>query len=153
MATATSQLPLEDTVPVVVRAEPIDQLRDDVRLLGGLIGEVLREQGGAQLFADAEHVRTAAIHLRSGTPTEASEAALMAWAEQQSTVRLLQLVRAFSVYFHFTTWPSSTTACARCAGASRRCTNRQALPWQSCATVCRKTRSGKRFGVWRSIPS
>lgn len=88
---------------MIARAEPIDQLRGDVRLLGGLIGDVLREQGGHDLFADVEHIRTAAIHLRSGNPVQAgdlAEASLLAWVEQHSTARLLQLVRAFSVYFH-----------------------------------------------------
>src|SRR5690349_4962007 len=86
------------TVP---RAEPIDRLRDDVRLLGDLVGEVLAEQGGARLFAAVEYVRTAAIALRSQVdPDPKREAALLAWAGRQSTARLLQLVRAFSVYFH-----------------------------------------------------
>jgi phosphoenolpyruvate carboxylase len=82
---------------VAVRAEPIDRLRDDVRLLGGLVGDVLREQVGSDLFDDVEHVRLAAIELRSG---RGSEADLLRWAEGQSTRRLLQLVRAFSTYFH-----------------------------------------------------
>ena len=82
---------------VAVRAEPIDRLRDDVRLLGELVGDVLREQGGSELFEDVEHVRLAAIDLRSG---RGSDADLLQWAEQQSTRRLLQLVRAFSTYFH-----------------------------------------------------
>src|SRR2546430_10609096 len=47
------------------RAEPIERLRDGVRLLGGLVGDVLREQGGPDLFAAVEHLRTAAIALRS----------------------------------------------------------------------------------------
>src|SRR5262249_6131375 len=47
------------------RAEPIERLRDDVRLLGGLVGEGLREQGGPALCAAVEHLRTAAIALRS----------------------------------------------------------------------------------------
>jgi phosphoenolpyruvate carboxylase len=81
----------------IARAEPIDRLRDDVRLLGELVGEVLREQGGAELFDDVEHIRLAAIRLRS---TERSDQALLGWAEGQTTLRLLQLVRAFSVYFH-----------------------------------------------------
>ena len=79
------------------RAEPIDRLRDDVRLLGELVGDVLREQGGPDLFNDVERVRRAAIELRS---TGGPDRPLLAWAEQQPTVRLLQLVRAFSTYFH-----------------------------------------------------
>jgi phosphoenolpyruvate carboxylase len=82
---------------VAVRAEPIDRLRDDVRLLGELVGDVLREQGGPELFDAVERIRTSAIELRS---SHGSDAALLSWAEQQSTLRLLQLVRAFSAYFH-----------------------------------------------------
>ena len=82
---------------MAIRAEPIDRLRDDVRLLGELVGEVLREQGGAELFQDVEHIRLAAIELRS---TSGSDRELLSWAERQPTRRLLQLVRAFSTYFH-----------------------------------------------------
>jgi phosphoenolpyruvate carboxylase len=82
---------------MAVRAAPIDRLRDDVRLLGELVGGVLREQGGAPLFAAVEHVRTSAIDLRI---SERSDQPLLAWAEAQPTRRLLQLVRAFSAYFH-----------------------------------------------------
>ncbi len=82
---------------MAVRAEPIDRLRDDVRLLGELVGGVLREQGGVELFEAVEHIRTSAIDLRGGLR---SDIPLLAWAEDQSTTRLLQLVRAFSVYFH-----------------------------------------------------
>jgi len=81
----------------IARAEPIDRLRDDVRLLGELVGEVLREQGGHDLFTDVEYLRQAAIRLRS---TDGSDEALLAWVAQQSTLRLLHLVRAFSAYFH-----------------------------------------------------
>ena len=81
----------------VARAVPIDRLRDDVRLLGELVGDVLREQGGPELFEDVEHVRQAAIGLRS---SHGSDQALLSWAESQSTLRLMELVRAFSAYFH-----------------------------------------------------
>jgi len=76
---------------------PIDRLRDDVRLLGELVGDVLREQGGPDLFQDVEHVRQAAIGLRS---SHGDDHALLSWAEDHSTLRLLELVRAFSAYFH-----------------------------------------------------
>jgi phosphoenolpyruvate carboxylase len=82
---------------MTVRAEPIDRLRDDVRLLGELVGDVLREQGGSDLFEAVEYLRRAAIDLRA---PDSSDQDLLDWAEQQSTTRLLQLVRAFSAYFH-----------------------------------------------------
>ncbi|HEX8230243.1 MAG TPA: phosphoenolpyruvate carboxylase [Chloroflexia bacterium] len=83
------------------RAEPIDRLRDYVRLLGELVGDVLREQGGDGLLEAVEHLRTSAIALRSPSGEhESREQALLDWVHSQSTQRLQQLVRAFSVYFH-----------------------------------------------------
>lgn len=84
-----------------LRAEPIDRLRDDVRFLGELVGEVLHEQGGDDLFRDVERLRTGTIELRSGGEIDpAKETALLEWVHSQPTARLQQLVRAFSVYFH-----------------------------------------------------
>lgn len=83
------------------RAAPIDRLRDDVHLLGGLVGEVAREQGGPELFAAIEHLRAATIAARSGdAPADAADDTLLDWVAAQSTDRLLQLVRAFGIYFH-----------------------------------------------------
>lgn len=83
------------------RAEPIERLRDDVRLLGEQVGAVLQEQGGTALLAAVERVRTAAIALRSTEqPDHAAERDLLRWVQGQHTERLLQLVRAFAVYFH-----------------------------------------------------
>jgi phosphoenolpyruvate carboxylase len=87
-----------DAAPLV---SPLGRLRDDVHMLGELVGEVLREQGGPDLFAAVEHIRTTAIALRAGNLANPEpEQTLLHWAQQQSTDRLLQLVRAFSVYFH-----------------------------------------------------
>jgi phosphoenolpyruvate carboxylase len=83
------------------RAVPIDRLRDDVRLLGGLVGQVLSEQGGVGLFGAVEHLRTAAIALRSSEgPHESEYQELLRWVGRQTNSRLMQIVRAFSVYFH-----------------------------------------------------
>lgn len=81
--------------------EPIDRLRDDVRLLGELVGDVLREQGGDGLLEAVEHLRTSAIALRSGgEAAQEQEQQLLEWVHHQSTQRLQQLVRAFTIYFH-----------------------------------------------------
>jgi phosphoenolpyruvate carboxylase len=83
------------------RVEPIDALRDDVRLLGELVGDVLREQAGPLMYEAVEHVRTAAIALRSQRSLGlARELMLVRWMRHLSNDQLLQLVRAFSVYFH-----------------------------------------------------
>jgi len=83
------------------RAEPIDRLRDDVHLLGTLVGEVLHEQGGTDLFESVERIRRGAIAARSANPPDpAVFDELIAWISTQPTARLLEIVRAFGVYFH-----------------------------------------------------
>jgi phosphoenolpyruvate carboxylase len=87
--------------PAPTAPDASDRLRRDVSLLGGLVGDVLREQGGESLFAAVEHLRTTAIALRAAAaPDPAREADLLAWVESQPTERLHAIVRAFSVYFH-----------------------------------------------------
>jgi phosphoenolpyruvate carboxylase len=72
-------------------------LRDEVRLLGALVGDVIREQGGPGLFDLVERTRGAAIRWR-----EQDAAAL---GELHALVRALPareaepLVRAFATYF------------------------------------------------------
>ena len=84
-----------------LRAEPLDRLRANVRMLGDLVGEIIREQAGQRIFGLVEYVRGAAIALRSAAvPDPAQEAALLRWAQAQSTADLGQIVRAFTVYFH-----------------------------------------------------
>jgi phosphoenolpyruvate carboxylase len=83
-----------------VGASPPDRLREDVRVLGDLVGQVLREQAGENLFALVEAVRTTAIAQRA-QPGDASRVpSLLTWAQEQSTADLAEIVRAFSVYFH-----------------------------------------------------
>ena len=78
-----------------------DRLRRDVSLLGGLVGDVLREQGGDELFGAVEHLRREAIAIRATPePDPARETALREWVEGQSDGDLLAIVRGFSVYFH-----------------------------------------------------
>ncbi|MBV8342110.1 MAG: phosphoenolpyruvate carboxylase, partial [Gammaproteobacteria bacterium] len=76
------------------RHEP---LRDDVHALGALIGEILREQGGAQLFELVEHDRLAAIRGRDGSGEARAELAAQVRGRPPQLAR--ELVRAFSTWF------------------------------------------------------
>ena len=79
--------------------EPIDRLRDDVRTLGSLLGDVIREQGGEALLQLVEEVRHASIRLRE-QPDPAAEVRLVMRVDGLSLAELYGLVRAFAVYFH-----------------------------------------------------
>lgn len=72
-------------------------LRDDVHMLGELVGEVLRDQGGEALFDIVENDRRLAIARRGGDQTAA--AALEARVCDREPAVARDLERAFSSWF------------------------------------------------------
>ncbi|MBT5830623.1 MAG: phosphoenolpyruvate carboxylase [Candidatus Latescibacteria bacterium] len=72
-------------------------LRNDVRLLGSLVGEVIEEQGGESLFYQVESARVAAIHRRESDPD--ADTQLFHLVSALDTTQAGELVRAFSTYF------------------------------------------------------
>src|SRR6266571_668543 len=85
-------------------------MRRDVRLLGDMLGEVLRESGGQDLLDDVERLRQAVIAARAShgpagdgpagdSPAGDEIAALVAsWPLDRAEL----VARAFTVYFHLT---------------------------------------------------
>ena len=81
-----------------VHFPPKDEpLREDVRRLGDLVGEVIREQGGDTLFDCVESARHAAIRRREGR--EDADDELEAVLAGLDGVAAAEIVRAFSTYF------------------------------------------------------
>jgi phosphoenolpyruvate carboxylase len=81
-----------------IHFEPKDlPLRDDVRLLGALVGEVIREQAGDAIFELVESARTLAIARRSGDAQAGPRLLTMLSGIEQT--QATELVRAFSSYF------------------------------------------------------
>ena len=74
-----------------------DPLRDDVRVLGALVGALLREQGGVGLFERVETVRQASIRTREGDRD--AEAGMRSLLAGLAAADAEELVRAFSTYF------------------------------------------------------
>src|SRR6202043_1082 len=72
-------------------------LREDVHALGELMGEILREQGGAALLDLVEQDRVCAIRRRNGDPQAGIELAARVQGRPPDTAR--DLVRAFSAWF------------------------------------------------------
>jgi phosphoenolpyruvate carboxylase len=72
-------------------------LREDVHELGALVGEVLREQGGKELFALVEGDRVAAIRRREGDVEGGIELGIRAQDRPPALAR--DLTRAFSTWF------------------------------------------------------
>ncbi|MEO8224153.1 MAG: phosphoenolpyruvate carboxylase, partial [Gammaproteobacteria bacterium] len=72
-------------------------LRKDVHDLGVIVGELLKEQGGPELFGRVEQARRAAIDARDGEPSGVER--LEAAVADLSPADAQNLIRAFSTYF------------------------------------------------------
>ncbi len=78
-------------------------MRQDVRLLGDILGEVIRDSAGPELLADVEHLRHAVIGARRGARDARDASAgeeIAALVASWSLDRAELVARAFGVYFH-----------------------------------------------------
>src|SRR6266566_9964982 len=84
------------------RAALPEPMRREVRLLGDILGEIIRDSGGPELLADVERLRHAVIDARQQEPRDGVAAAdeiatlVASWSVEQAE----QVARAFTVYFH-----------------------------------------------------
>jgi phosphoenolpyruvate carboxylase len=76
-----------------------DRVRDDIRYLGRMLGDTVREQAGERSFAAVESIRRAAVAFRRSPAlgTREFEAELAALDVEHT----LHVVRAFSYFLHF----------------------------------------------------
>ena len=84
------------------RAALPEPMRRDVRLLGDILGEIIRDSGGPELLADVERLRRAVIEARQREEHHLVAAGdeivrlVASWNLEQAE----QVTRAFAVYFH-----------------------------------------------------
>ncbi len=72
-------------------------LRDDVRTLGAMVGELIREQSGDELYEFVENARLRAIRRREGNEKPGEELAGLVGGLDADEA--LQVIRSFSTYF------------------------------------------------------
>ena len=72
-------------------------LRHDVRILGTLVGELLRDQGGEELFEIVEHARLRSIRRREENEKPGEELADL--VKDLDLTLALEVIRSFSTYF------------------------------------------------------
>ena len=72
-------------------------LRDDVRTLGAMVGDLIREQSGEEFFEFVENARLRAIRRREGN--EKPDEKLANLVENLDPGMALQIIRSFSTYF------------------------------------------------------
>jgi phosphoenolpyruvate carboxylase len=75
-------------------------MRRDVRLLGDVLGDVLRESGGQGLLDDVERLRRAVISARHRTDGEDPHVEIAALVASWPLERAEAVAHAFTVYFH-----------------------------------------------------
>ena len=81
----------------VVEFAPTDALlREDVKIIGALVGDILPEQRGPQFLAEVERLRRAAITRRESNAPVSELAEALAGTELEHAS---DLVRAFATYF------------------------------------------------------
>ena len=74
-------------------------LRSDIREMGRILGDVIREQWGDDFFELVEEVRTTTRALRERPDPERLET-LLATLDRASLWEIVRLVRSFTIYFH-----------------------------------------------------
>jgi phosphoenolpyruvate carboxylase len=80
-------------------AEPDRELRDDIRLLGRLLGDTVREQEGQEIFDLVELIRQTSVRFhRDGDETARHR--LEAILESLTPAQSVQIVRAYSYFSH-----------------------------------------------------
>ena len=72
-------------------------LRDDVRILGAMVGQLVEEQGGNRLFDAVEAARQASIQRRDGEPDSTQKLTRLVTPPTASEAE--ELIRAFSTWF------------------------------------------------------
>ena len=72
-------------------------LRDDVRMLGAMLGDLIREQSGDALFEFVESARLRAIRRREGNEKPGEELSELVGGLDSD--QALQVIRSFSTYF------------------------------------------------------
>ena len=80
-------------------AEKDAPLRDDIRLLGRILGDTVRQQEGAEVYGIVERIRTASIRFhRDNEPSARRE--LAATLDSLDAEQTFAIVRAFSYFSH-----------------------------------------------------
>jgi len=95
----TDAVPSSPAAHAPAAAQKHDALREDIRFLGRILGDVIREQAGEKIFDVVETVRRLAVQFRRGTDPDAG-AKMNRALNRLSPVQTNSVVRAFSYFSH-----------------------------------------------------
>ena len=99
-APSVSQPLQEQTSAALAKSRDKDRpLLEDIRLLGRILGDVIREQEGVQVFELIEQVRQLSVAFRRDHDHEADKA-LKKLLKTLSTDHTVSVIRAFTYFSH-----------------------------------------------------
>ena len=105
------------------------RLRTDIRLLGRILGDTVRDQEGADVFDLVERIRQTSIRFHRDEDQPARRE-LEAILDSMSTADTVRIVRAFSYFSHLANIAEDQNnirqmrGCGRAAGRARACWRR-----------------------------
>jgi len=95
-----SAAPSKNTTTAPGDADKDLPLREDIRLLGRILGDAVREQEGDEIFAIVENIRQTSIRFHREEDDEAAKLELEAILDSLSPAQTVQILRAFSYFSH-----------------------------------------------------
>src|SRR5262249_28805792 len=87
---------ISETIAVPEKDLP---LRDDIRLLGRMLGDTVREQQGAEVFGIVEHIRQTSVRFHR-SEDKAARLELEATLKAVSPAQAVHIIRAYSLFSH-----------------------------------------------------
>ena len=98
---------------------------EDIRLLGRILGDEIREQEGDAAFELIEKIRTLSVAFRRDADQEADKA-LKKLLKGLSGDQTVSVIRAFTYFRTLPTWPKTATTSAAAPSTNVRATPRKA---------------------------
>ncbi|MBU3751053.1 MAG: phosphoenolpyruvate carboxylase, partial [Mycobacterium sp.] len=87
--------PIGDVHRTRIGREATEPMRQDIRLLGSMLGDTVREQNGAEVFGLVERARVASFRVRR---SEIDRAELAQMFEGIAVGQAIPVIRAFSTF-------------------------------------------------------
>lgn len=85
---------------LIDKADPHAKLRQDIRLLGDLLGRVIKEQVNEQIYQIIESIRSLSKSILTETESEAAKQTLVKLLSQLNSSDLLSITRAFGFFLN-----------------------------------------------------